>query len=95
MKSLIKLSSILLAIALSSGALTLDEAIERGLAANSQVSMAGHETDAARESARMALTNLFPRASANASYTRLDETPTMTMPPEFGGMTIPMGQQDN
>ncbi len=95
MKSLIKLSSILLAIALSSGALTLDEAIERGLAANSQVSMAEHETDAARESARTALTNLFPRASANASYTRLDETPTMTMPPEFGGMTIPMGQQDN
>ena len=94
MRLLIRLS-LILAMVFSAGALTLDEAISRGLEANSQVITANYQSDAAREDSRIALTNFLPRATLNASYTRLDETPIMTMPPEFGGMSIEMGKLDN
>ncbi|GEM_PF-3553149 len=95
MNTLCKTVLLLILSTCFAGALTLDEAIERGLSANAQVKIAKYAGDAAREDQRSALTGFLPRATAKASYTRLNEAPVMTMPPEFGGMSIAMGQVDN
>ncbi|HHS50193.1 MAG TPA: TolC family protein [candidate division Zixibacteria bacterium] len=95
MKTIITLLLVALTAAQFAGALTLDDAIERGLEANAQVKIAQYGRDSAREDAKIALTNFLPRAKAEGSYTRLGEVPVIQMPPMFGGMTIEMGKQDN
>ncbi|MCK5833526.1 TolC family protein [bacterium] len=94
MKLIIRVSLVLV-VTFSLGAITLQEAISRGLEANSQVLTAGYKRDSAKEDAKIAFTGLLPHASADGSYTRLDEVPVMTMPLEFGGMSIEMGKQNN
>jgi outer membrane protein TolC len=79
--------------------LTLDEAIDRAMKANSEVLMSYNSRRAAEMDAKSAVTGFFPRVKAEASYTRLDEVPTLVMPDELsmfmpeGG--IPMGDDDN
>lgn len=85
--------------ALAASGLTLEEAIDRAMEANSEVLISSSSADAARMDAKSAFTNFFPRIKAEASYTRLDEVPTIVMPEELsmfmpeGG--IPMGDDDN
>ena len=90
---------ILLALAAASFPLTLEQAIDMALRDNSQVIIAEKEADAAREDKKSALTGFLPKLTLEASYTRLDEVPVLTMPEELSGFMpeegIPMGDDDN
>ncbi len=81
----------LMGIAISAEPLTLGKAIEIAQLKSGTIAIAGGKAVAARETALSVKTGFFPRISGKGSYTRLDEIPTMTVPP-MG--TIQMGTQD-
>lgn len=89
----------LLCLVVASFGLTLDEAIQRAMEANSEVIMSSQDKEAARMDSKSAFTGFLPRVTAEASYTRLDEVPVMVLPDEFSMFMpedgIPMGDDDN
>jgi len=73
--------------------LTLDRAIELGLAQSRELAVAGAKADAADARLGQARSGFFPQLSASGSYTRLDEVPYMDAS-AFGLGKITMGDDD-
>lgn len=75
--------------------LTLKVAIETARGNNENISIASEKARESREAALKARTAFFPHLSGKGSYTRLNEIPSISLPPELGGMTIEMGDVNN
>jgi len=71
--------------------ITLEDAVNIAMEHNEQILIAREELTISRADANTALTGFFPRIKADGSYTRLDEAPSMTLPPEFGGFEMTLG----
>ena len=85
-----------LTITASAETLTLNKAVEIAQLRSETIAIAGEKVFAARQDALTAKSGFYPRISAQGSYTRLNETPSMTMPGPMGtSTTIEMGTADN
>ncbi len=86
----------ILAVTASAETLTLSKAVEIAQLKSEKIAIASEKVFAARQDALAAKSGFYPRISAQGSYTRLNETPSMTMPGPMGtSTTIEMGTADN
>lgn len=74
--------------------LTLDQAIEIGLAQSRELAVAQAKVQAADARLGQARSVFFPQMSASGSYTRLDEAPSMDLSPFGGEGRIYLGDDD-
>jgi len=74
--------------------LTLAEAVDIAQLNSGTIAIANEKAVEALETAKSVRSSFFPRISGQGSYTRLNEIPAMTLPPEMGGLSIEMGTQD-
>ena len=86
---------IVLAITASAETLTLNKAVEIAQLRSETIAIASEKVFAAREDALAVKSGFYPRISGQGSYTRLNEAPSMTLPPAMGGASIEMGTADN
>ena len=85
-----------LAVTASAEILTLSKAVKIAQQRSGSIAIASEKVFAARQDALTAKSGFYPRISGQGSYTRLNETPSMTMPGPMGTSTsIKMGTADN
>jgi len=72
--------------------LTLDEAVRVALANNRQILIAKEKIEEARQRIEEAKAGYLPTINLSGTYTRLSETPSMSVP-DYG--SIEMGKADN